>query len=74
MFLTAEMIGRKKSSICFSHDLYDLRGKSSRRSDQRAGCDIRVSKFESQLCHNVHFRTNTIGKGKNPLYFQLWVK
>ena len=30
-------------------------------------CDIVVSKFELQLHYYVHFRTNTFGKGMNPL-------
>ena len=30
-------------------------------------CGIVVSEFELQLCYYVYFRTNTIGKGINPL-------
>ena len=29
--------------------------------------DLEVSKFEMQSRHYVHFRTNTLGKGMNPL-------
>ena len=31
------------------------------------GCEIVVSKFELQSRYYVHFRTNTLGKGMNPL-------
>ena len=30
-------------------------------------CTIVVSKFKLQPCYYVHFRTNTLGKGMNPL-------
>ena len=30
-------------------------------------CDILVSEFELQLHHNIHFRTNTLEKGMNPI-------
>ena len=30
-------------------------------------CGILVSEFEFQLCHYVHFGTNTLGKGMNLL-------
>ena len=30
-------------------------------------CDIEAIKFKLQLCYLFHFRTNTIGKGMNPL-------
>ena len=30
-------------------------------------CDIIVSKFELQAHYDVHFQTNTTGKGMNPL-------
>ena len=30
-------------------------------------CDIVVSEFELQSRYYVHFRTNTLGKGMNPL-------
>ena len=30
-------------------------------------CRIVEHKFELQLCNYVHFRTNTLGKGMNPL-------
>ena len=30
--------------------------------------------FELQSRNYVHFRTNTLGKGMNPLSSQLWVK
>ena len=30
-------------------------------------CGIVVSKFKLQSCYYVHFRTNTLGKGMNPL-------
>ena len=29
-------------------------------------CNIIVSEFEIQLCYNIHFRTNTIAKGRIP--------
>ena len=31
------------------------------------GWGIVVSEFELQSCYYVHFRTNTLGKGMNPL-------
>ena len=31
-------------------------------------CGIKVSEFKFQLCHYVHFWTNTLGKGMNPPY------
>ena len=30
-------------------------------------CRIVVSEFELLSCYYVHFRTNTLGKGRNPL-------
>ena len=30
-------------------------------------CGIVVSEFELQSCYYVHFRSNTLGKGINPL-------
>ena len=30
-------------------------------------CGIVVSEFKVQSCYDVHFRTNTLGKGVNPL-------
>ena len=30
-------------------------------------CRIVVCKFELQLCYYIHFQTNTLGKGMNPL-------
>ena len=30
-------------------------------------CEIVVSEFELQSRYNVHFRTNTLGKGMEPL-------
>ena len=30
---------------------------------------IIVSEFELQSCDYIHFRTNTLGKGMNPLIF-----
>ena len=30
-------------------------------------CDIVVGKFELQWCYYIQFRTNTFGKGMNPL-------
>ena len=30
-------------------------------------CGIVVSEFVLQSCYYVHFRTNTLGKGMNPL-------
>ena len=37
-------------------------------------CRIVVSEFELQLDYYVHFRTNILGEGMNPLSSQLWVK
>ena len=37
-------------------------------------CGIVVSEFVLQSRYYVHFRTNTLGKGMNPLSSQLWVK
>ena len=31
------------------------------------GCDIGVTEFELQSFYYVHIRTNTLGKGMNPL-------
>ena len=30
-------------------------------------CSLKVSKFELQSCHYIHFCTNTLGKGMNHL-------
>ena len=30
-------------------------------------CGIVVHEFEPQSCYDVHFQTNTLGKGMNPL-------
>ena len=30
-------------------------------------CGLEVSMFEFQSCYYVHFRTNTVGKGMNPI-------
>ena len=30
-------------------------------------CDIVVSKIKLQLCYYIHFQTNSLGKGMNPL-------
>ena len=35
---------------------------------------IVVSEFKLQLSYYVHFRTNTLEKGMNLLFSQLWVK
>ena len=32
--------------------------------------NIVVSEFELKLCFYVHYRTNTLGKGTNPLILQ----
>ena len=39
-------------------------------------CNSVVSKFKLQLCYYVHFLTNTLVKGMNPLilHLQLWIK
>ena len=37
-------------------------------------CGIVVREFVLQSCYYVHFQTNTLGKGMNPLILQLWVK
>ena len=37
-------------------------------------CGILVREFELQSRYYIHFRTNTLGKGMNPLSSQLWVK
>ena len=44
-------------------DLGCLRGVMVKAMD----CEIVVSEFELQLRYYVHFRTNTRGKGMNPL-------
>ena len=36
-------------------------------SDLVVDCGIVVSEFELQSLHYIHFRTNTLGKGMNPL-------
>ena len=33
-------------------------------------CGIVVSEFELQSCYYIHFWTNTLGKGMNPLILQ----
>ena len=37
-------------------------------------CGIVVSEFELQSRYYVHFRANILGKGRNPLIPQLWIK
>ena len=37
-------------------------------------CEIVTCEFELQSRYYVHFRTNTLEKGMNPLFSQLWVK
>ena len=37
-------------------------------------CGIVFSEFELLSRYYVHFRTNTLGKGTDPLSSQLWVK
>ena len=36
--------------------------------------EIVLNEFELQSWYYVHFQTNTLGKGMNPLSSQLWVK
>ena len=38
------------------------------------GYGVVVREFELQSCYNVHFRTNTLEKGMNLLFSDLWVK
>ena len=35
-------------------------------------CDIVVSEFKLQSCYYIHFQTNTLGKGMNPLIPLCW--
>ena len=37
-------------------------------------CNIVASKFKPQSQYYIHFWTNNLGKGRNPLSPQLWVK
>ena len=37
-------------------------------------CDIVVSEFELKSCNYVHFQTNSLEKGINPLTPSLWLK
>ena len=37
-------------------------------------CGLEVSKFKLQLCYCIHFQTNTLEKGMNPLSSQQWLK
>ena len=37
-------------------------------------CDIVVSKFKLPLVYYVHFRTNKLKKGMNPLSTSYWLK
>ena len=37
-------------------------------------CGLKISEFELQLCYYIHFQSNTLGKGMNPLIPQLCVK
>ena len=30
-------------------------------------CSLEISEFKLQLCYYIHFLTNTLGKGINPL-------
>ena len=36
------------------------------------GCDIVVSKFKLQLRYYLHFRTNSLEEGMNPLSYELY--
>ena len=42
-----------------------LRGITAKMLD----CDLKVSEFELQSHYYVHFQTNTLRKGINPLIF-----
>ena len=35
-------------------------------------CNIIESRFKLQLCYHIHFQTNTLGKGMNPLIPLCW--
>ena len=37
-------------------------------------CDIVVKKFELQSHYYIHFQTNTLGKGINTSFLQIWFK
>ena len=39
--------------------------------DNVPDCDFEVSKFKLQSCYYFHIRTNTLGKGMNPLISQV---
>ena len=51
----------------FSDELLLSREVSSWCNGQSDGCGIVVSEFVLQSHYYVHFRTNTLGKGMNPL-------
>ena len=36
--------------------------------------ELEISEFELQSRYYVHFQANTLGKGMNPLIYQLWVE
>ena len=49
---------------------YPLRGNPCDLVANVLDCDIVISEFELQSCNNVHFWTNTLGKGMNsPPYY-----
>ena len=52
---------REEIILCVT--TYSLRGVMVKLMD----CKIVVSEFELQSRNYVHFRTNTLGKGMNPL-------
>ncbi len=57
--------GSKISSVYTAFDLF--RGSTRDVVANLLDCDIVVSEFKLQSCYYIHFRTNTLGKGMNPL-------
>ena len=49
-----------------------MRDSLSGIADNVLDSKIVVNKIESQLHYYIHFQSNTLGKGMNPLSLQLW--
>ena len=61
--------GSRISVLAARHDDVDGQGRRCPRGVmvKAMDCGIVVSEFELQLRYYVYFRTNTLGKGMNPL-------
>ena len=54
---------------------HEVLGTSCSMMVKVQNCGLKVHEFEPESSYYVHFRTNTLGKGMNPLISPLhWVK